>query len=133
MGTKNTDLVANFEASPQVAPDYLKKFPAKSRSTVGGWESCYKRATLFTKSYPVEVTSLGFHRIFHNGVSRTIIGNLKKIRIYKWIYKVSKGNYVSGIITRYTDSNVFYPKEGPLLFGKAGVLLDIETSRIEYN
>lgn len=123
--------IQGYEASPQVASDYLKKFEAKTRIKVGNWESCYKRATLFTKSYPAEVTSFGFQTVFHNGVRRTIVGSLKKYRVYKWIYKVSKGNYISGIITKHTDSHVVYPKEGPLLFDEGGVLLNVDTSPIE--
>jgi hypothetical protein len=125
--------IQGYEAATQIAPDYLRKFQAKSRIKVGNWESCYKRATLFSKKYDHEVSNLGVHRVYHNGVPHTVVGKLKKVRVFKWIYKVSKGKYISGIISKYTDSHVLFPSEGSHLFDQGGVLLDIDPRLIEKN
>lgn len=123
--------IQGYEAVPQVASNYLKKFSFKKRIKVFGWESCFKQATLLSKAVPFSVKAQGAFRIYHEGEAHYIVGSMEKVRVFKWIYKVKKGEYRSGVISKFTDSNIFYPEEGTRIFDQGGVVLNIDTRPIE--
>lgn len=118
--------VQGYEASPHIAPDYLKKFSARQRIITANWEACFKQATLFTHKYPSQVPA-------KTSVLSSVFGSPNNYRVFKWIYKEADGSFRSGIISKYSDQHIDFPEEGSIVFDQGGTLLNIDTSRIESN
>lgn len=111
--------IQGYEAQPENSPRDIKKFPAKARLITASWEACFKEATVYTRKFPFKQSSSG------------VFSSTTKYRLYKWIFRHVDGHFISGIITKHTDSHIDFPEEGSLLFDQSGFLLDIDTSRIE--
>lgn len=129
----NNCQITGYQAHTNVAPDYIHRFGVFRKIKVTDWEGCFIKATLLSHKYTHENNKYGVHRFYTSSGPVSFMGTLKRVRIFKWIFRHQDGSYSSGIISKYTDHNVIEPALGFHAYDASGFLLNIDSSEIEKN